>query len=411
MTTLNPQTEPVKVYTLGRFVIKRGERTLSDVTSRSKKAWELFKYLIAHKDKTAHPELVLETLWPEQNYADPNVAMRALVYRLRQILEKELAAPELAANITCSHGCYKWEQHCHCWLDIDQFESLCAQAQRAAGEAKPEEAIAAYQEAVSLYLGDFLPDCAYQEWVLPARNHYRRLYLQAVIELAELLRKGRRFAEIIEICEAAIPVEYYEEELHLRYMEALLAEGKNKQARAHYDEVTAAFYRDLGAKPSPAMRSLFQVLRMDYDNFDLDLSVIQESLRDRKAAQGAFYCDRDTFRHFYRLERLRSERSGQVVFLGLLSVTLPDYRLPSPPLLEEVMNCLQEVMLHSLRKGDLVTRWNKAQFLILLPGVNKAQSELILKRIEHRFKKVYPTDRIILHKKQQPVLPAEQFLA
>lgn len=108
MTTLNPQTEPVKVYTLGRFVIKRGERTLSDVTSRSKKAWELFKYLIAHKDKTAHPELVLETLWPEQNYADPNVAMRALVYRLRQILEKELAAPELAANITCSHGCYKW---------------------------------------------------------------------------------------------------------------------------------------------------------------------------------------------------------------------------------------------------------------------------------------------------------------
>ena len=113
---------------------------------------------------------------------------------------------------------------------------------------------------------------------------------------------------------------------------------------------------------------------------------------------------------FYRLERLRSERSGQVVFLGLLSITLPDYRLPSQSVLEEVMAYLQEVLLSSLRKGDLVTRWNKAQFLILLPGVNKAQSELILKRIEHNFKKVYPTDRIILHKKHQPLLPAEPYL-
>ena len=220
-------------------MIKRGERTLSDVTSRSRKAWELFKYLIAHRDKTAHPEVVLETLWPEQHYTDPNVAIRALVYRLRQILEKELAAPELAANITFGYGCYRWEQHYDCWLDIDRLESLCGQAQRAGG-AKPEEAIAAYKEAVSLYLGDFLPDCAYQEWVLPARNHYRRVYLQAVIELAELLRKARRFAEIIETCEAAISVEYYEEELHLRYIEALLAEGK-QAGPAHYDEVTAAF--------------------------------------------------------------------------------------------------------------------------------------------------------------------------
>ena len=225
---VKPETQPVKIYTLGRFVIKRGERTLSDVTSRSRKAWELFKYLIAHRDKTAHPEVVLETLWPEQHYADPNVAIRALVYRLRQILEKELAAPELAANITFGHGCYRWEQHYDCWLDIDRLESLCGQAQRAGG-AKPEEAIAAYKEAVSLYLGDFLPDCAYQEWVLPARNHYRRVYLQAVIELAELLRKGGAW-------ESSKPrsgdfAEYYEEELHLRLSRRCLRR-QNKQARA-----------------------------------------------------------------------------------------------------------------------------------------------------------------------------------
>ena len=79
--------------------------------------------------------------------------MRALVYRLRQIL-KRAGCSRACRQYNPHHGC-KWEQHCHCWLDIDQFESLCAQAQRAAGEAKPEEAIVAYQEAVSLYLGGF----------------------------------------------------------------------------------------------------------------------------------------------------------------------------------------------------------------------------------------------------------------
>ncbi|MEW5784829.1 MAG: BTAD domain-containing putative transcriptional regulator [Bacillota bacterium] len=408
--SLTDEGRIIQIYTLGRFLIKRGSSVISDEASRSKKAWDLFKYLIAHREKTTHSEAILEALWPDQIYTDSNLAMRSLIFRLRQLLEKDLLAPELALNITFAHGCYRWQSQFGYWLDVEQFEKLCTEAHSNI-VTDPRQSIDLYLEAVSLYKGDFLPESSYQEWILPFRNHYQRVYLQAVFELIRLLKNSRRIAEIIAVCEKALMIEYYEEELHLHYIEALLEEGKTKQARVHYDEVTATFYRDLGAKPSAAMRNLFRVLKMEHDNFDLDLTFIQEGLRDRQAANGAFYCDADVFRQLYKLERFRGERTGQVVFLGLMTITLPDYRLPPQKVLDEAMATLQDVLVSSLRKGDVITRWNKAQYLILLPWINIQQADIVLGRVEARFVDSYPLDRLVLHKKQQPLLPAEPYIA
>ncbi|MEW6243779.1 MAG: bacterial transcriptional activator domain-containing protein [Bacillota bacterium] len=44
-----------------------------------------------------------------------------------------------------------------------------------------------YRKAISLYRGEYLPECPYQEWVLPARHYYRRIYLKCVSSLVHLL--------------------------------------------------------------------------------------------------------------------------------------------------------------------------------------------------------------------------------
>ena len=45
--------------------------------------------------------------------------------------------------------------------------------------------------------------------------------------------------------------------------------------------------------------------------------------------------------------------------------------MPSAEKLRDVTGSLQGVILDSMRKGDIFTRWNDAQFLIFLPGLNR----------------------------------------
>ncbi len=407
---VNPgDKERVKIFTLGRFVIMRGSVILSDEAARSKKVWDLFKYLLAHQQKQILPEEILLELWPEQDYADPNLAMRTLIFRLRQLLAEGLSAPELAENITFSHGCYKWEPQNDCWLDVDIFEELCAEADVALPDA-PEEAAAAYQRAVDLYKGVFLPESQYYEWAIPIRSYYHRLYVQIVLKLTELLKNDRRFAELIKLCEKALPIEYFEEEIHLRLIEALLEEGKEKKAMTHYEEVTSVFYREMGVKPSTAMQNIYRLIKLkNRDNFDLDLTFVQDALKERQTEKGPFVCDPEIFHHIYKLERQRGERNGQAVFLGMLTLTFKDFTLPPQQELQLAMDRLLQVLVLQLRKGDVVTRWNHAQFLLILPGLNLEQAEKVLQRLKQFYYSGNPaTDKIILHSKQQSLLPLEK---
>ena len=53
----------------------------------------------------------------------------------------------------------------------------------------PEESIEAYKEVVSIYKGEYLSETDYEDWLIPIRNRYERLYLQSLFKLLELLRK------------------------------------------------------------------------------------------------------------------------------------------------------------------------------------------------------------------------------
>lgn len=399
--------KPVEIYTLGRFLIKSAEIRVTDRSNRSRKLWELFKLLIIHREKPLLPEVILDTLWPDQDYSDAGLAVRSLVFRLRHTLSEELPDALLAAGITFYQGGYRWSKSPDCWLDAEQFESGCTQA-RMISDAQPEQAIVLYQESLALYQGEFLPECLYHEWVIPVRTYYQRLFLQSVFHLIDLLKKMHRYQEIIEICERALVVEYYEEDLHIRYLEALLEEGKLKQALAHYDTVTIAFFREMGIKPSPELNGLYRRMQCeDAEGFELDVTLLQEGLSGRREVKGAYSCNPEMFRYFYKLERNRCQRSGYPVVLALFALTRPDDSLPPPEVLHPLMEQLQESLFKNLRKGDIVCRWNEAQFLLLLPGLKVAQSNAVLKRIEQSFGDGYKQENITIHKKAEDILPPE----
>ncbi len=394
------------IFTLGKFYISQNNSIITESSSRSKRMWEIFKFLLSNRGKSFFPENILEKIWPESDYADPSMVMRAQIFRLRQTFNNKEAKISLVNNIVLSQGCYSWEDNVEYWLDVDELESLVNEAGLLV-DKKPDEAIRLYRKAIALYKGQYLPELSFSEWIEPIRSYYHDIYLGCLLDLVSLLKARKNNLEIVKLCEQAIAIDYFEEIIHIRLIEALLAEGHITRARSHYNEVTSIFYREMGIKPSDHLKSLYRLVGSEPGSFELDLLTIQEGLKGKESDGGAYYCDAELFRYFYNLERARVERNGQSVLLGLFTLTAPNYTLPDKNLLTEVMQNLQEVILDSLRKGDLVTRWNDAQLLMLLPGLNREQADIVIKRIENNFHKHYSLNGLTLHKKVESILPLD----
>lgn len=398
----------LKIYTLGHFKVCRGENNLSETTNRSYRLWELFKYLITNRNRVVLPETVMEQLWPEEDYADPKGALRALVYRIRQILEPKRDSQD-NSFILFSHGGYSWNKDQDYWLDAEEFELLIKKARGAVTDSL-EESIEYYKKVIDLYKGEYLPECYYSQWVIPVRNFYQNQYLEAVQELVKILGNLGRYEEVIVTCQQALNLHPFEEEIHLAYIDALLEVGKTKQAQVHYQYANQQLYRELGVKPSPAMLRIGRIIQNSGEKLSTDLSTIQDNL-GADNIEGAFVCDADIFRYIYKLERRRRERSGQALLLILLTLSKLDFTLPQAELLTKVRPGMEKLLINSLRKGDVIAHWNDTQFLLLLPGLNYEQGEKVIERIKQNFAADVKYKDLLLRSEIQPMLPLEEYMA
>ena len=388
------------VTTLGQFQVSCNGQVLTESAGRSYKLWDLFKLLLINRGKAIGPEQIMEILWPDQDLENDKGALRTLVYRLRKVLE---LGTDGCGSINLHNGSYSLVLDDRVEVDTDRFERLIRQGV-ALSENHPNEAMIPLREAVDLYKGEFLAECSYFDWVLPARNYYHRLHMEAVMSLAQLLDQTGQHADRARLCEKALLVEPYDEELHLIFIDALVKDGRRRQALSHYEYITGKLYRELGVKPSQAMRSLYRQLKTS-DVVNLDISSIQHGLKGRQEQEGAFLCEPDVFRSIYELERRRGERSGQAVFLCLVTIATEEHTLPAQPVLRECMDKLKVILVDSLRRGDVVTGWNEAQCLVILPGLRQEHAEMILSRVHTRFIAACRLHSVGLKTNAQPVLP------
>ena len=222
----------LNIITLGNFNVFNCGRNLTDEFNSSLKIWDLFKYLVTFRDELVLPEKILDSLWPEAEYTDPKRTLRALIFRLRKVLNGHNTS-DANSIIVYSHGCYKLETRKVCVIDVVEFEKTFHEAYYISKE-DADKAIEQFKKVVDMYKGEYLSGTYGHDWLLPARNHYRRIFLHSVYEMSELLKEQKRYLEILPICEKVLKHEMFEEEAHFRYIEALAAAGKIKQAKNHY---------------------------------------------------------------------------------------------------------------------------------------------------------------------------------
>jgi len=397
----------IYIRTFGQFSVKRGSLVLSAESHKSQKMWDLFKYFITNRGKNIMPETIQDTLWPDQDYEYSNKAFRTMIYRLRKALnkggsEKGLSEESEGQLIIYSHGCYGWNQDIDYILDAEEFDRNFSAA-RQNKVSDPQESIKYYHNLLELYQGSYLPESMYTEWTIPLRNQYRRLYLQSMTDYCSVLTEQGDNKTVIEVCEKVITNEPLEEDFHMYLMEALLKEGKAKDARQIYEYITAKLYQELGVRPSSELRNLYARITARDKAARADIESVQEEVSSTDDG-GPFFCDRNTFKSVYDLERRRVERSGQSVYMVLLTLQLVDRAVLDKNAADEAFAVLKDIIFRSLRKGDVCSMWDDLQLVLLLQGINVESTKMVVGRLENAFREKSRQNDIILKSRYQPVI-------
>ena len=396
-------SEKITVKMLGGFTISQGDRVISESDGRTKKVWMLIEYLLAHRRNDISQEKLIEILWEDEECDAPFNALKNLVYRARKQLGK-LSPGGKTEYIRFARNTYAWNNDLSCEIDAEEFERHYKLA--SSGAASEEESVSHYKTALSLYTGEFLPKSAYDTWVISKSAYYMSLYNECVRRVSVILLDQDRYDEIVLICEQAVALYPFEEEIHKLLLYSYMKAGKINKALSHYEYISDMFYRELGVNITESFRSIYKEIVKGVSTVETDLNIIKQDLREACESSGAFYCDYDIFKNIYRLQARSMMRTGQSIHVALLTLSDKSGDIPKDEVLKLAMPQLRDCIVSSLRKGDTVSMYSAAQYVVILPMTTYENGEMVMKRITGRFRQTYKKGNLILNTRLNSIEPS-----
>ena len=200
----------VHINMLGTFEILVNGMTVLPKLQQSKKTRQLLEYLILKQGKNATHQELLENLWADQRSSNPATALRTLLHRYRSMVDEQ-NIPELSSSVITYRGGYSWNQNLDCTVDAFRMEQLISHAS-SAPQSKKESLL---RQALDIYKGPLLPDSADEPWVVTRAAYFHDLYIGALFDYINRLKKRNAHAEIIKTCRKALAVEPLEERISM----------------------------------------------------------------------------------------------------------------------------------------------------------------------------------------------------
>jgi DNA-binding SARP family transcriptional activator len=212
---------------------------------------QLLKLLVTFRGQMVPVERIAEALWPGGG-ASVLASVRFTVHQLRKRIDVADAGPSLVVS---HRGGYRLDGvRTRC--DADVFAELVACGLAAAAAGVDDEARADLEAAISLYRGDYVDDEPYAEWLFPERERLRELAGRALSALAGLCERVGDLDGAARHLERLTRLEPYDEDVQRLLIETCLRRGRRSEAMRRYAMLEGLLRRDLGARPSFALRDL-----------------------------------------------------------------------------------------------------------------------------------------------------------
>ena len=369
----------IAIQTLGGFNISFEDKSLSASSIRRSKTWTAMKYMIAHHKRPVSSEELIEMLWPDDECSDPSNSLNHIIYRLRKMLSD---CSGDAQCIVFSQGMYSWNPDLEYCIDAYEFESILAEAGDA--DDNTDRRAELLRKAIALYCGEFLCGETSELWLLNFKNYYRRLFLGAVNDLADIFKQQAAFEDVIALYGKAMEIEPYEESLYARQIEVLILVGEYAHAKQQYKRIEKLLRKEFEAEPTAEFQGLWLEIVKAAGNRNADLNELKSHL-DGCIKKSAILCGPETFKKMYSYHRYLDERVQLPAFLGMMSVRFVNSCEEGSEKLRMAMKTMRQIMLRSLRESDIVCQYSADRFVLMITGAEEKHKMAPFTRIQRLY--------------------------
>ena len=369
----------LQVQMLGVFNIKYGNQPISLGRNTATKAVKLLQVLLYHLEKGISRETLIECLYGREDLTDAANNLRVTVHRLKKLLV-DAGLPE-HDYITIKKGIYQWDSPMPVLVDALELKKLVETAE----ENDEEKKFDMLEQACMMYTGEFLPNMSGEDWVVIEALQYKKLYADALRQVCDWKLDHGEYEQVLKLCGPACEMYPFDDWQTVK-IDCYIGLHRYKDALKEYEETAKMLVEELGVSPTPKMMEQFKLMSKRISNRPQEIDEIQDQLQEDTWERGAFFCTVPGFRDAYRVIRRCMERNGQSVFL--LVCTLVDSKGRPMEQSDKLETMSEELFLsikNSLRRCDSFTKYNTAQYLVMLMGTNEENCQIVIDRITKRF--------------------------
>lgn len=311
---VNDHYPQVRIYLLGQFEIRFGDRILTADDWPRKKAASLMKRLAF--ERRMLKDQVMEFLWQEAVLSAAANNLYKTLHVIRRTFETAFGSHSADAIFRFEGGILTLMPDV--WVDAAEFEQLAA-----SGTGKNQKMN--IEKALDIYKNDLLPDDLYEEWTLLPREELFRLQRSARLTLAAIHRTNQDYEKAINLLRPVLMQDTADELIHRELMRLYVFSGQQHEALRQYATCVEAMKRELGTLPGKETAALhMQILNGELSSYVTQIQSETASIGKIKISplpteerQRLLFVARERELRFLQ-EHLQDamEGSGQVIFIS-----------------------------------------------------------------------------------------------
>ncbi|MBF0563920.1 MAG: hypothetical protein HQK89_01625 [Nitrospirae bacterium] len=258
---------PLKIYTLGGFLIEKDGKTVSFTGKTQDKPLEMLKAVIACGGKEVDAVMITGKLWADSDSDAASITFRSTLHRLRKLLGENDVITYADRRVTLNPK--------FCWVDIWAFDNVIGEIDNiyldatyngrqndsrndSQNDSRTSEEHVRYLfgKLFHLYKGDFLPNETDESWSILMRERLKGKFIQGGLKLGYWFECSEKWENAIECYRNAIEIDNLNEQFYQRIMACHQKLGQNAEALSIYNVCRNVLLSTFGVKPSPATEEI-----------------------------------------------------------------------------------------------------------------------------------------------------------
>jgi len=251
----------LEIRLLGRFEVLRGGEPLPESTWGRPKTKTLLKILLTEPGIVFTHDQLIEALFAGENPSSALANLYSRVSRLRRVLESQLTRGRNSLYVLrLGHG-YSFDAEAGAKIDTVEFRRVLKAAHERAQSRDWIRAVEAFEAALALHRGEFLPEDRYEPWAESAARRLHEQHLDALLVLAECYAQLGRLRQAISSCQRVLAIEPHREDAIRRLMEYQDQAGQRGESLETYREAERVLREYLDVEPSAETQAAYRAIR------------------------------------------------------------------------------------------------------------------------------------------------------